>query len=63
MKKYILGQPSPFSVEKQEKQEIHVKYDDYLQFVALTKQIKHGKWNPSYTQNIGLLDVVGNNRK
>lgn len=48
-------------VEK--KEEIQFKYGDNINLIALSKQAKLGKWNPSYTQNIGFLDVVGNDRK
>lgn len=46
-----------------EKQEIHITYNDNLRFVALSKQAKLGKWNASHTQDVGFLDVIGNNRK
>jgi hypothetical protein len=50
-------------IEKQGSKAIHLKYDENLRFVALSKQATIGKWDPSYTQNVGLLDVVGNDRK
>lgn len=53
-----------FSVqEKQGNKEIQLKYNDNIRLIALLKQIKIGKWNASYTQDVGFLDVVGNDRK
>ena len=42
---------------------MHVTYDDNVRLVALSKQAKIGKWDVSYTQDVGFLDVIGNNRK
>jgi hypothetical protein len=46
-----------------ENKEIQLKYDDNIRLIALSKQIKIGKWEASYTQDVGFLDVVGNDRK
>ena len=50
-------------VEKQGSKAIQLKYSENVRFIALSKQATIGKWDPSYTQNVGLLDVVGNDRK
>ncbi|CAF1331360.1 unnamed protein product [Adineta ricciae] len=52
-----------FLKEKQGSKAIQLKYADNIRFAALTKQATIGKWDASYTQNVGLLDVVGNDRK
>ena len=48
---------------KQDSESMHMKYDDNVRLVALSKQAKIGKWDVSYTQDVGFLDVIGNNRK
>ena len=54
----------PFSsIEKQGSKAIRLKYADNVRFIALSKQATIGKWDASHTQNVGLLDVVGNDRK
>ncbi|CAM4903063.1 unnamed protein product [Rotaria socialis] len=52
-----------FLKEKQGSKAIQLKYDEKLRFVALSKQATIGKWEASHTENVGLLDVVGNDRK
>ncbi|CAF2470533.1 unnamed protein product [Rotaria sp. Silwood2] len=52
-----------FLKEKQGSKAMQLKYGENLHFVALSKQATIGKWDASYTQNVGLLDVVGNDRK
>jgi hypothetical protein len=49
--------------EKQGSKAIQLKYDDNVRFIALSKQATIGKWDSTHTQNVGLLDVVGNDRK
>jgi hypothetical protein len=49
--------------EKQGSKEIQLKYADNIRLIALSKQIKIGKWDASYIQDVGFLDVVGNDRK
>ncbi|CAF1023421.1 unnamed protein product [Rotaria sordida] len=46
-----------------ENKEIQLKYGDNIRLIALSKQAKIGKWNSTYTQDVGFLDVVGNDRK
>ncbi|CAF3516811.1 unnamed protein product [Rotaria socialis] len=48
---------------KEKKEQIQLKYGDNIRLIALSKQEKLGKWNASYTRNVGFLDVVGNDRK
>jgi hypothetical protein len=52
-----------FFIEKQGSKAIQLKYAENLRFIALSKQATIGKWDASYTQNVGLLDVVGSDRK
>jgi hypothetical protein len=52
-----------FLVEKQGSKAIQLKYAENVRFIALSKQATIGKWDASQTQNVGLLDVVGNDRK
>lgn len=49
--------------DKQKNEGIAIRYDDNLRLVALSKQAHLGPWKPSYTENVGFLDVIGNNRK
>ncbi|UJR15680.1 hypothetical protein I4U23_002614 [Adineta vaga] len=52
-----------FLKEKQGSKDIQLKYADNIRLIALSKQVKIGKWDASHTQNVGFLDVVGNDRK
>jgi len=52
-----------YFIEKQGSKAIRLKYAENVRFIALSKQATIGKWDASYTQNVGLLDVVGNDRK
>ncbi|CAF1502939.1 unnamed protein product [Adineta steineri] len=52
-----------FLKEKQGSKAIQLKYTENVRFVALSKQATIGKWDSSHTQSVGLLDVVGNDRK
>lgn len=51
------------SIEKQGSKAIRLKYEENLRFIALSKQATIGKWEASHTQDVGLLDVVGSDRK
>ena len=50
-------------IEKQGSKAIRLKYEENVRFIALSKQASIGKWDASHTQDVGLLDVVGNDRK
>lgn len=50
-------------LDKQGSRAIQLKYADNVRFIALSKQATIGKWDASHTPNVGLLDVVGNDRK
>lgn len=52
-----------FRLEKQGTRATPLKYQDNVRFSALLKQATIGKWHTSHTANVGLLDVVGNDRK
>ena len=54
----------PYSVvTEKEGKAIHLSYKDKLKFVALTKQVAHGKCRPDVSADVGFLDVVGNDRR
>ena len=40
-----------------------LSYNDRLKLLALTKQVTHGKYDPSLVPDSGLFDVIGNNRR
>jgi len=42
---------------------LHISYKDKVKLVAYTKQVSHGKYRPDITPEVGLLDVVGNDRR
>ncbi|CAF0904916.1 unnamed protein product [Adineta ricciae] len=52
-----------FLKEKQGSSDVQLKYGDNIRLIALSKQAKIGKWDASHTQDVGFLDVVGNDRK
>jgi hypothetical protein len=49
--------------ENQGSKDLQLKYADNIRLIALSKQIKIGPWDASYTKDVGFLDVVGNDRK
>lgn len=50
-------------VEQHGNKDLQLKYADNIRLIALSKQIKIGPWNASHAQDVGFLDVVGNDRK
>ncbi|CAE1157354.1 ACBD3 [Acanthosepion pharaonis] len=42
---------------------MHLTYKDKLKLVAYTKQVAHGKYRTDVFPEVGLLDVVGNDRR
>ncbi len=50
-------------IEKQGSKDFQLKYADNIRLIALSKQIKIGPWDATHTQDVGFLDVVGNDRK
>ena len=54
----ILG----FLTDKQGKA-VHFTYQERLQLVALTCQVAHGKFDPSTAPPLGVLDVIGKDRR
>ena len=50
-------------LEKQGSKAIQLTYAENVRFAALSKQAIIGKWEASHTPNVGLLDMVGNDRK
>lgn len=42
---------------------MHFTYQERLQLVALTCQVSHGKFQPSTAPPLGVLDVIGKDRR
>ena len=42
---------------------MHFTYQERLQLVALTCQVAHGKFDPSTAPPLGVLDVIGKDRR
>ena len=42
---------------------LHISYKDKVKLVAYTKQVSHGKYRSDVIPEVGLLDVVGNDRR
>ncbi|KAL5008241.1 hypothetical protein ScPMuIL_013822 [Solemya velum] len=49
--------------KEKEGKAIHLSYQDKLKLVAYTKQVAHGKYRPDVSPDVGLLDVVGSDRR
>lgn len=52
-----------FLTEQQRTNDFQLKYTDNVRLIALSKQIKIGPWDATHSQDVGFLDVVGNDRK
>lgn len=42
---------------------MHFSYQDKLTLIAYTKQVSHGKYNPDTLTPLGVLDVIGRDRR
>lgn len=42
---------------------VHLSYEDKLKLVAFTQQVTHGKYNPENAPPLGVLDVIGRDRR
>jgi hypothetical protein len=42
---------------------VHLSYEDKLKLVAYTCQVSHGKFNPDTLTPLGVLDVIGRDRR
>ncbi|XP_067011630.1 Golgi resident protein GCP60 isoform X2 [Anabrus simplex] len=42
---------------------VHLSYEDKLKLVAFTCQVSHGKYNPDSLPPLGVLDVIGRDRR
>jgi hypothetical protein len=42
---------------------VHLSYEDKLKLVAYTCQVSHGKLNPDTVPPLGVLDVIGRDRR
>jgi hypothetical protein len=51
-----------FFAEKEGKA-VHLSYEDKLKLVAYTCQVSHGKFNPDTLPPLGVLDVIGRDRR
>ncbi|XP_070576676.1 Golgi resident protein GCP60-like isoform X2 [Ptychodera flava] len=42
---------------------VHLSYKDKLKLVAYCKQVSHGRYDPTSSPPVGVLDVIGNDRR
>lgn len=42
---------------------MHLSYEDKLKLVAFTQQVSHGEYTPEKSPELGVLDVIGRDRK
>lgn len=42
---------------------MHFSYEERLKLVALTFQVSHGKFDPQTASPLGVLDVIGRDRR
>ncbi|XP_033106358.1 Golgi resident protein GCP60-like [Anneissia japonica] len=52
-----------FYKDKEGSKAIHLSYEDKLKLIAYTRQVSHGKYDPTSSPSIGYFDVVGNDRR
>jgi len=52
-----------FKSENEGTSTVQMSYSDRLRLSALTKQISHGKYSADVADDVGLLDVFGNDRR
>ena len=52
-----------FSIIEKEGKAVHIGYEDKTKLVALTQQVIHGPCDPTSVSNVGVLDVVGKDRR
>lgn len=50
-------------IPEKEGKAVHLSYEDKLKLVAFTQQVSHGKFSPEKTPELGVLDVIGRDRK
>lgn len=51
------------SADKEGTKALQMSYNDRLKLVALTKQISYGKFKVDIAPDVGILDVIGNDRR
>ncbi|PSN50640.1 Golgi resident protein GCP60 [Blattella germanica] len=61
-KSYKFEFSAPVMVKKEGKA-VHLSYEDKLRLVAFTCQVSHGKFNPDTLPPLGVLDVIGRDRR
>ncbi|XP_058800219.1 Golgi resident protein GCP60 [Phymastichus coffea] len=49
--------------KEKEGKAVHLSYEDKLKLVAFTQQVSHGKFSPEKSPELGVLDVIGKDRK
>ncbi|KOC60036.1 Protein TMED8 [Habropoda laboriosa] len=49
--------------KEKEGKAVHLSYEDKLKLVALTQQVTHGKCTPENAPPLGVLDVIGRDRR
>ncbi|KAJ8687094.1 hypothetical protein QAD02_022888 [Eretmocerus hayati] len=49
--------------KEKEGKAVHLSYEDKLKLVAFTQQVSHGQFSPEKSPELGVLDVIGRDRK
>lgn len=52
-----------FSFVEKEGKAVHFSYQDKLTLIAYTKQVSHGRYNQDTLPPLGVLDVIGRDRR
>jgi hypothetical protein len=53
----------PCVFSEKEGKAVHLSYEDKLKLVAYTCQVGHGRFNPDTLPPLGVLDVIGRDRR
>lgn len=54
---------SIFLLEKDGKAPLHISYKDKVRLVAFTRQISHGPYEAARAPDVGVFNVIGNDRR
>ncbi|XP_014208410.1 Golgi resident protein GCP60 [Copidosoma floridanum] len=49
--------------KEKEGKAVHLSYEEKMKLVAFTQQVSHGKYSPEKSPELGVLDVIGRDRK
>lgn len=50
-------------ISEKEGKALHLSYDDKLKLIAFTQQAKHGQFDATELPSLGVLDVIGRDRR